>query len=186
MARKAAKDRQNGSELGADGTKSLVNADARRDIINNTIREVRAIDGRVKTLQAERREIINTRIKGDLDMKVADFAAVLRLTGLEDENRAKFLDTLRETFVAVGLGGQLNFLDAIETNAKAPASKEDAGFTFAAGREAGLEGKNANTNPHIKGSEPQKKWHEGWLKGQSEIAHQTKAKTGNGAGAAAH
>jgi hypothetical protein len=171
MAKTARSDKKS-RELGADGTKAAVNTDARKEIINNTVREIHSLDGQIKTLQAERREIINKNIKGDLDMKVADFNAVLRVASLEDENRAKFLDTLRETFIAVGIGAQLSFLDAIDTDSKpaAAGAKLTPGYTAELGRAAARAGKNADTNPHKEGTQQHQSWHAGWMEQQQTMA----------------
>lgn len=57
-------------------------------------------------------------------MKIADFAAVYRLYKLEGDDRDAALDAIREGFKALGIGEQLDFVDAM---AATPAPAADAG-----------------------------------------------------------
>src|SRR3546814_10647644 len=80
------------------------------------------------------RELKQTRIKGDLGMKIADFNAAYRLYKLEDDDRDTFLDAIRETFEALGIGQQLDWLKAAD---------DDAGVSDDAIREARVKGREA-------------------------------------------
>jgi len=86
------------------------NVAARGDIIKRCCSEIAGLEAERKTIGDQIRAIKQKQIKGDLGMKIADFNAALRLHSLEDEARDEFFDTLRETFQALGVGQQLNFL----------------------------------------------------------------------------
>lgn len=86
--------------------------------------DIRAICNKIGGLTAERRiisdkirEIKQKRVKGDLDMKIADFNVAYRLYQLEQDDRNQLLETLRETFSALGIGEQLDFLPVAEEDA---------------------------------------------------------------------
>ena len=111
---------------GKAGTTVGHNAKARAGIIRSACKELAELDRQSETINAERRELLNTKIKGDLDMSVADFRIAYRLYKLEGEKRDKLLDTMQETFKALGLGGQLNFLEEIEKAENKPADEPAA------------------------------------------------------------
>ena len=94
-----------------------VNSADRKRIINDVINEINAKEATVAELRAEIRRVKQTRIKGDLGMKIGDFNAALRLSKLEADDRDEFLDTLRETFLAQGVGFQTNWVDQAEAAA---------------------------------------------------------------------
>lgn len=98
----------------------ISNSAARRSIITKACREITDLETQRKAIGAKITEIKQGRIKGDLAMKIADFNAALRLYRLEGEDRDAFFDTLRETFAALGIGAQLDFMDVME--AEEPAS----------------------------------------------------------------
>lgn len=86
-----------------------------------TIREIKAkldeVNSRIAELQEERKRV-KGRIKSDLGWKVADWNVMTRFADLEDEPRDVLFDTLREGFEALNVGGQHNFLDALEDAAE--------------------------------------------------------------------
>lgn len=113
MARK----RKSEGDIGADehgGDTASLNASNRAEIIRGVCRDLAAMEEERKSLTAGISELKQERIKGDLGMKIADFAVVYRLYGLEQEDRDTLFDTLRETFDALGVGMQLGFLDALK------------------------------------------------------------------------
>lgn len=91
------------------------NAEARAGAIRDICRDIDGLAAERKVISDQIREIKQKRVKGDLDMKIADFNVAYRLYQLEQDDRDKLLDTLRETFSALGMGGQLDFLPAVET-----------------------------------------------------------------------
>lgn len=99
---------------GADDPQELSNSSARADTIRAAVRYIANAQAEIKALREELNEYKQKHIKGDLGMKLSDFAAVYRVSQLEVEDRDKLLDTLREGFAALGLDGQLNWLDAAE------------------------------------------------------------------------
>ena len=101
------------------------NKGVRKEIILKTIKKVVALEKQRDGITAEISALLNTNIKGDLGMKIADFKAALRVYRLEGEDREEFFDTLKETFKALGVGHQMNFLDEIEKqDAKAATVKD--------------------------------------------------------------
>src|SRR5258708_30539262 len=90
------------------------NAKARKTIIRDVMRQLDDLEGQIATLQAERTKIRNTRIKGDLGMKVANFNVLRRFRALEEEDRADLFDVLREGFKALAIGVQSSFLDPLD------------------------------------------------------------------------
>lgn len=89
------------------------NAASRANTIRDTCRKLAELEARRDEIGEQIRALRQVAIKGDLGMKIADFNAVYRLYSLEDEARDAFLDVLKETFEALGVGSQLSFLDVI-------------------------------------------------------------------------
>ena len=88
------------------------NVGARKDIIVSVMKEVTALEGERKEIGEKIRSLKNTKIKGDLGMKIGDFNIALRLYNLEGNDRDELLDTVRETFEALGVGDQLDWVQA--------------------------------------------------------------------------
>lgn len=109
----AAREHLNGG-ANDDGPSEQHNSAARADTIRAAVRYIANAQAEIKALREDLNEYKQKHIKGDLGMKLSDFAAVYRVSQLEVEDRDKLLDTLREGFAALGLGGQLNWLDATE------------------------------------------------------------------------
>ena len=97
-----------------DSSPPAANSEARAQIIREAIRDIASLEAERKSISEQIRSIKQTRIKGDLGMKIADFQAAYRLYCLEDESRNTFFDAMRETFSALGVGEQLNWLDAAD------------------------------------------------------------------------
>ena len=108
---------------GMSGTTAGHNSKARAGVIRDIIDARRKIEGEIAELMAVRKKN-QGRIKSDLGMKVADFNALYRIAELETEDRDQFLDTLREGFEALGIGGQSSFLDAIDPKTAKPGSSK--------------------------------------------------------------
>jgi hypothetical protein len=89
------------------------NMQGRAEIIRSTMAELDRIDDTIKELQAAKSTLKNTCIKGSLGMKVTDFNIARRFYKLETDDRDMLQDCLRETFAALNLGEQSNFLDAL-------------------------------------------------------------------------
>ncbi len=88
------------------------NSAARPAQITKVIEELSGLEAKRKVIGAQIRELKQTKIKGDLGMKIVDFNAAYRLYQLEDEDRRAYLETLQETFQALGIGEQLDWLIA--------------------------------------------------------------------------
>lgn len=86
----------------------------RKTIIIDVIRRLSILEAERKALSDEMREIRNREIKGDLGMKLSDFNVARRLYLLEGDDRRQMLSTIRETFDALGVGEQLDWITATE------------------------------------------------------------------------
>jgi hypothetical protein len=109
----------------------------------------------VATLKAEA-DAVNTRIRkykdevvrGNLGFKISDFNAVCKIAQLEVADRDELLDTLRESFEALGIGQVVDWVAAAErtpradANGAAPPNEE----ARAAGRLDGLGGVTVNSD----------------------------------------
>lgn len=84
-----------------------------------TIREacetIGELERQVAGLKAEIKVVKETRIKAELNMKVADFNLAYKLYQMEQGERDGLQDVIRECFAALGIGEQLNWVVAAET-----------------------------------------------------------------------
>lgn len=101
-----------------------MNKDERAKIIRNVCAFVSKKKKERDEISAEIRTEVNTKIKGLLDMKIADFNAALRMYDLEDDDRDLMMDTIRETFEALGVQGQLDWVDIAKRADKVRSSDE--------------------------------------------------------------
>ena len=100
---------------GADDERiELSNVGARADTLRAAIRFIADKSAEIKALREELSEYKQKHIKGDLGFKLADFNAIYRVSQLEVEDRDKLLDTLREGFAALGIGGSVDWVAASE------------------------------------------------------------------------
>lgn len=90
------------------------NVKARAGTIRAAVDWIAEKEAEVKALNAEIREYKQKHIKGDLGFKLADWNAVYRVSQLETDDRDQLLDTIREGFAALSIGGQSDWLDAAE------------------------------------------------------------------------
>ena len=95
-----------------------VRAEARAGIIRNACRWIADKEAEKKAIGEEIAEYKQKHIKGDLGFKMADFNAIYRVSKLQIEDRDKLIDTLREGFLALGIGEQGSFLGALDTAAE--------------------------------------------------------------------
>ena len=106
--------------------------EARANIIREACRKITALQDKRAAINAEMSEIKNTDIKGALGMKVGDFAIALRLHQLDGADRDQLLDTVHETFGAMGVGEQLDWVTASQRVGKAGTEPVDEGAEAAA------------------------------------------------------
>jgi hypothetical protein len=100
-----------------DGQVELANSEDRADTIKAAIRFISDKSAEIKALREELNEYKQKHIKGDLGFKLADWAAVYRISQLEVEDRDVLLDTLREGFKALGIGGTVDWVAAASADA---------------------------------------------------------------------
>jgi hypothetical protein len=92
----------------------LSNSAARADLIRDAVRWLAEREAEVKAINAEIREYKAKHIKGDLGFKIADFNAIYRVSQLEIEDRDTLLETIREGFAALNIGGTMDWVAAAE------------------------------------------------------------------------
>jgi len=114
--------------------KSGHNSNARKNTIQEACRDITALEAERKAVSDKITALKQKTIKADLGMKVSDFNIALRLYKLEGEDRDELLRTVRETFEALGVGEQLDWLEADERATNRTTEKDDsAGEKGAAG-----------------------------------------------------
>ncbi len=102
------------------------NAKIRKEIIASVCRDLTTLNAKKDEIAAEISDIKKTRIKDGLGMKISDFNVAMRLYNLEEDTRDEFLSTVRETFDALGVGDQLDWLEADKRLIKANTEPDDA------------------------------------------------------------
>lgn len=109
---KRRRNRKNGG-AGGEEQHGEARVSNRAETIRDACKQITELEGERKSIGEAIRAVKQTLVKGDLGMKIGDFNAALRLYKLEGDDRAEFFDTLRETFEALGIGGQLDFINAL-------------------------------------------------------------------------
>lgn len=174
--RKAAKVKEDKAPVNPTVTQ-LSNSKMRRAIIREVCEEVVKLEAERAEITASIATLVNTKIKGQLGFKKGDFNAALRIYKLDREDRAEFLDTLEETFSALGIGKTLDWIEAAQkADTKAVEQERDAETLLVkeartAGREAGKAGKSGvipEEYPSL--SNAGKAWLSGWKEGVAENA----------------
>jgi hypothetical protein len=99
---------------GGDVPYEQSNSDARGDTIRAAARWLAEREAEVASLREEINSYKQTHIKGALGFKMADWNTLYRLYNLDGDDRDQLLDTIREGFAALGVGGQSSFLDAMD------------------------------------------------------------------------
>lgn len=91
-----------------------MNSEARHETIREVCESVAEFDRQIDGIKAERKALIETRIVAELGMKAKHFTAAYKLYQLDQDERDEMQDAIRECFAALGVGQQLNWLDATE------------------------------------------------------------------------
>lgn len=104
--------RRGNSEGGNAGNGPGHNSSARADTIREVCQRVTSWEAEAKAIRAKITAEKQKRIKGDLGMKISDFGVALRLHQLEGDDRDLLLDTIHETFKALGVHEQLDWVTA--------------------------------------------------------------------------
>lgn len=97
-----------------DNVIELVNSGARADLIRSAARYIEDREAEIKAIREDITEYKAKHIKGDLGFKLSDWGTVYRMYKLESEDRDTLLDTIREGFKALGVGGSVDWVDAAE------------------------------------------------------------------------
>lgn len=90
------------------------NSGDRRVLIQSAYQELERFENELAEIREARKSFKDEVIKGKLGMKTSDFMAGYRLYKLEGSDRDAMLDTIRECFDALGIGGQLDWVAAAE------------------------------------------------------------------------
>jgi len=96
----------------------LSNSAARADLIREAVRVLADKERQVQAINADIREYRTKHIKGDLGFKLSDWAAIYRVSQLEVGDRDTLLETIREGFAALHIGGVMDWVAAAETAAR--------------------------------------------------------------------
>ena len=103
------------SLAGAAEHASLSNSAARADTIRRAVQQQAQLEAQVDAVNAEIREFKSRVIKGDLGFKLSAWNAIYRVSQLEIEDRDTLLETIREGFAALHIGGVMDWVAAAET-----------------------------------------------------------------------
>jgi len=106
------------SLAGAAEHASLSNSAARADTIRRAVQQQAQLEAQVDAVNAEIREFKSRVIKGDLGFKLSAWNAIYRVSQLEIEDRDTLLETIREGFAALHIGGVMDWVAAAETAAR--------------------------------------------------------------------
>lgn len=187
----AAKLKPNTDESSGHVTKEH-NVVARREIINNTYSRYSALSAEMAEAMEEHVVPIRDEItklmrtaKADTGIPIGVFKAHFKLIDMakeaeasEDEN-ATTIDEIREVFVALQKGGQLDFTVVVDGSNTRDDGDADLGpggpygESFKAGRTVALAGGGRDSSPHIEGSVERV----AWLVGYDEGIEQRKQNT---------
>jgi len=96
----------------------LSNSAARADTIREAVQWLAEKEAEAKAINAEINEYKAKTIKGSLGFKIADWNAIYRVSQLEIEDRDTLLETIREGFAALHIGGVMDWVAAAETAAR--------------------------------------------------------------------
>jgi ribosome modulation factor len=147
------------------------NSKERAKIIQTCAEQMRGIKATRKELNEDAGEI-RQRLK-DAGIPTEAFDAALRLADMEDiAARDTFLDGLRESAEALGIGESLDWVNFVAKAGPTEPKSLDLKAVYATGKKAGLAGKDLESNPHDDDTEAHENWAAGWRKGQDEMATQ--------------
>lgn len=154
------------------------NARARKEIISEVVRDLMGIDAKLAKLHEDRREVLQKRIKADLNMNLADFNRAYTLYLKDSEERTTALDVLHEVFSTLAVGGQLDWISVAahpEANANVGEhnAEHDLGLARTEGYHAGEKGLSAGAHPYQAPNQDKLRaaWEEGWQNAQADAAH---------------
>lgn len=117
-----------------------------RQVIKDVCSQILSLEDRRNSISEQIRSLKNTRIKGDLGMKIADFNLAFRLYKLEHEDRDETLDTFRRVFSALDLGQQLDWVQSLDGDSREdhPENDLDDDFGDSDGGDPGSAGVDAS------------------------------------------
>ena len=170
------------NNVAADETTRLHNARARSDVFKDSLEELYQLDARIgvaiekhiKQLRAAKTDIM-TKLREDYNLTApmvrARYGSYKLERAAQDSSDQTTLDTLRELFTALPVGGSVDMFAEGNTETRA-AETHDAEQAEKEGFAAGKAGRNRDSNPY---TAPNQKriaaaWDTGWEKGQAAIA----------------
>lgn len=170
------------------------NSGWRREKIVDVMKRVLGLMEERAAITADINEIMQKEVKGDLEMKISDFKVALRYYKLDTpEDRESFLDTIRECFLALGVGEQGDFFSVLADSMQGDDGGQDedgapsAGASdavplaerpkaYQAGYSAGEAGKNLDTNKYKSGTKLHGLFVDGWNDAQAELVNKLAGK----------
>ena len=102
-----------GIDVETESATPAINSAARAEIIREACQTCEEFERQIDGLKAEIKAVIETRIVAGLGMKKRDFGLARKLYALDESDRDGTFDAIRECFAALGVGQQLNWLDAV-------------------------------------------------------------------------
>jgi ribosome modulation factor len=162
-------------------------------LIRDAVKSAVNFKARIKDINDDFKEYKTRVVKGDLGWTLSEFNMLVKLYETEQEIRDRHLSRLRIGFQALSMGQQLDWVDAVESDRRDEAVETDsprppgqvpqgpdwstgngggppAGLHGTMGYEAGLAGKDRDSNPNLEGSAAYQTWDQGYLDGQEELA----------------
>jgi hypothetical protein len=132
----------------AGESNAFSNSAARAVLIRESVGHIAKLEAEAKAINAAIRKYKAEVVRGNLGFKIADWNAVFRVSQLEAEDRDELLDTLCESFEALGIGQVVDWVAAAERTPRADANGAAApnAEARAAGRLDGLGGVTVNSD----------------------------------------
>ena len=94
----------------------LSNSEARAAVIRDVDALLSDLEAHRKALSQKIAAIKADKIKGHLGMKISDFNIARRIARLDEEKRDPTVLAIRECFAALGIGGQLDWIEALNAS----------------------------------------------------------------------
>jgi hypothetical protein len=119
-------DEEQTNQAPGEGHNSEMSEHEKAQFIKTTCAQLDELEAERKAVSEKIKKLKHTNIKGKLGMKIADFNFARGLYGIDGDDRAEFLSTIKTTFDALGAGDQLDFVAAMERAHGAGGADPDA------------------------------------------------------------
>jgi len=171
--------RRSTREMSAETAAPAPTKSNRAELIRGCVAEINRLQAEKDSIGEQIREV-KARVKGELDMKISDFNVALRLAKLENDDRDGMLDTIRECFLALGIGEQGSLFPEKKGNGDDPVAaaaddadgaEEDAvAVARSAGKSDGKVGAPPNLAKYADGSREQRAYRDAYARANAKLA----------------